>query len=65
MSCNTNLLGNDKVNIPLPNRATISDAPPSIREIATAIARLKSGKSAGTDNIPAEIFKMDHSWSYL
>jgi hypothetical protein len=44
--------------IPLPE-LQISVRPPSKREIILAIKGMKNGKAAGSDNIPAEILKVD------
>ena len=37
----------------------VNCAIPSRREISSAIRKMKDGKAAGTDNIPAEVFKAD------
>lgn len=34
-------------------------SPPSTREFLEAIVRLKAGKSAGDDGVPAELFHVD------
>ena len=40
-----------------PTNRHISATAPSLSEIATAIKKLKNGKAAGSDNLPAELFK--------
>jgi hypothetical protein len=43
----------------LPTELQISIRSPSKREIVNAIKAMKNGKAAGTDNIPAEVLKVD------
>ncbi|VDO61154.1 unnamed protein product [Schistosoma margrebowiei] len=42
-----------------PTDLPINVGPPTIEEISMAIRQIKSGKAAGTDNIPAEALKAD------
>ncbi|VDP59738.1 unnamed protein product, partial [Schistosoma curassoni] len=42
-----------------PTHLPINVGPPTIEEISMAIRQIKSGKAAGTDNIPAEALKAD------
>ncbi|VDO56877.1 unnamed protein product [Schistosoma margrebowiei] len=42
-----------------PTDLPINVGPPTIEEISMAIKQIKSGKAAGTDNIPAEALKAD------